>query len=147
VRNTLKIFMASNSEFVVPAGHDARRYFVLDVSEKRKQDSTYFAGIVRELATGGRAALLNFLRNRDLSSFEIRKVPQTAALADQKARSRRGVDLLVEMLAKEGALPEVYGLLHPNVTITSAEEDNKGLLAACSSALAEPEARALHGDQ
>ena len=74
---------------------------------------------------GGRAALLHFLLNRDLTKFNIRAVPQTQALADQKARSRRGVDLLVESLAAEGVLPNAHST-YPDITITSGEEKGEG---------------------
>jgi Family of unknown function (DUF5906) len=40
-RNALHIMMSSNSAWVVPAGADARRFFCLDVSDRRKQDTTY----------------------------------------------------------------------------------------------------------
>ncbi len=125
VRNVIALLMSSNHEFVVPAGKDARRYFVLDVSDARKQDHAYFEAIAHEMANGGHEALLYFLLNRDLSGFEVRKVPQTEALADQKARSRRGVDLLVEMLASEGALPEAHGS-YANIAITSGEAKGEG---------------------
>ena len=125
VPNMLMIFMASNNDWVVPAGASARRYFVLDVSEKHKQDYAYFDAIDKELDNGGRAALLHFLLNRDLTKFNIRAVPQTQALADQKARSRRGVDLLVESLAAEGVLPNAHST-YPDITITSGEEKGEG---------------------
>src|SRR5215207_9332163 len=40
--NRLKILMASNNEWVVPASADERRYFVLDVPATRKGDVDYF---------------------------------------------------------------------------------------------------------
>jgi hypothetical protein len=40
-RNRLHVIMASNSEWVVPASDDERRYFVLDVSDARAQDHAY----------------------------------------------------------------------------------------------------------
>ena len=125
VPNMLMIFMASNNDWVVPAGASARRYFVLDVSEKHKQEHGYFEAIAEQLDNGGRAALLHFLLNRDLSDFNIRIVPQTTALAEQKARSRRGVDLLVELLAADGVLPSPHSS-NPSATITSGEEKGEG---------------------
>ena len=38
VRNCIRLIMSSNSDWVVPAGADARRYFVLNVSDAKKQD-------------------------------------------------------------------------------------------------------------
>ena len=45
----LGMIMASNMRFVIPAGQDARRYFVLEVSTKRLQDSLYFGAIAKDL--------------------------------------------------------------------------------------------------
>jgi hypothetical protein len=129
VPNMLMVFMASNNDWVVPAGASARRYFVVDVSDARKQHLAYFEAINKQLDNGGRAALLDFLLNRDLTNFNIRAVPQTQALADQKARSRRGVDLLVELLASEGVLPNAHAA-YPAVTVTSGEEKGDGFWPA-----------------
>ena len=49
----------------------------------------------------------------------------TEALADQKAHSRRGVDLLVEMLARDGTLPAAR-LGQPHISITSGEDRGEG---------------------
>jgi hypothetical protein len=129
VRNCLMIFMASNEAWVVPAGADARRYFVLSVSEAKKQNLTYFKAIVRQMDKLGRSALLHYLLNRDISGFDIRKVPMTEALAEQKAHSRKGIDALVELLAAEGSLPVAKGDAH-HVAITSGEAKGLGFYAA-----------------
>lgn len=86
-RNRLKIMMASNSDWVVPAGTDERRYLVLEVSDVKKQDSGYFGKLAAHMEAGGLAALLWFLLNYDLSKFNVRDVPRTGALDRQKLLS------------------------------------------------------------
>ncbi len=83
----LRIMMTSNDEWVVPAGLDERRFLVLDVDPKRKQDTAYFAKIVEEMENGGLAAMLYFLREFDYSDIDLRRPPQTAALIEQKLQS------------------------------------------------------------
>ena len=67
-RNHIHLVMASNGEWVVPAGADARRYFVLDVSDERKQDTEFFGAVVKQMESGGREALLHMLLARDLAT-------------------------------------------------------------------------------
>lgn len=85
--NFTHIIMASNDSWVVPAGANERRFFVLDVSDKHMQDSKYFRDIKDQLENGGREALLHTLLTYDLTNFEVRKVPKTAALQEQKLLS------------------------------------------------------------
>ena len=132
VRNCLHLIMSSNNDWVIPAGADARRYFVLSVSDAHKQDHSYFASITQQMDAGGREALLHHLLKRDLSKFNVREVPQTDGLADQKAHSRRGVDRLVELVAHSGILPAA-DLDHPHVAITSGEEHGNGFYAHAKS--------------
>jgi hypothetical protein len=129
VRNCLHVIMSSNSDWVVPAGADARRYFVLDVSDAQMQNAEYFDAVVKQMGAGGREALLHELLREDLSGFNVRAVPQTAALAEQKAFSRRGVDLLIEVIASSGVLPNADPA-HPNVAITSGESEGRGFYRA-----------------
>jgi Family of unknown function (DUF5906) len=127
--NCIHLYMSSNSDWVVPAGAKARRYFVLDVSDKKRENYGYFDQIRAEMDTGGDAALLDLLLCRDISDFNIRDVPQTDALSEQKRFSRRGIDQLIEIIAHRGELP----CAHPekaNVAITSGEEEGKGFYAA-----------------
>jgi hypothetical protein len=46
-------FMASNSEWVVPATDDARRFFMLDVSDALRSDHEYFATLMAQMEAGG----------------------------------------------------------------------------------------------
>jgi hypothetical protein len=85
--NMLHIMMASNNEWVVPAALDERRFFVLDVSDDRKGHHDYFGAIHAEMGDGGYEAMLDELLTYDLSRFNVRDVPKTSALQDQKKRS------------------------------------------------------------
>jgi len=84
-RNYLHIVMASNSEWVIPVDMDDRRFFVLDVSDARKEDHEYFSAIMNQLNDGGYEGLLNYLLNYDILGFSFTEAPKTDALAEQKA--------------------------------------------------------------
>ena len=86
-QNFIHLIMASNAEWVVPADGDDRRFLVLDVGEKKMQDADYFGKMARQLRAGGYEALLYALMSRDVSGFNVRQIPQTEALKDQKIRS------------------------------------------------------------
>lgn len=86
-RNYLHLLMASNDDWVVPAGFDERRFFVLDVADSHAQDISYFRAIQDQLAAGGREGLLHLLLTRDLAGFNVRNPPRTAALQEQKELS------------------------------------------------------------
>ncbi|MBC7621482.1 MAG: PriCT-2 domain-containing protein [Candidatus Saccharibacteria bacterium] len=86
--NRLHIMMASNSNWVVPAGARERRFCVLQVNDRHIQDHTYFAAIDEEMLNqGGLAAMMHDLLNRDLSAFDVRKFPWTDALDEQLLHS------------------------------------------------------------
>jgi hypothetical protein len=86
--NYIRLIMASNNEWVVPAGSNERRYFVVEVSDRVMQNTVYFKKMMNQLdKEGGREALLHFLLSRDLSNFEIRKIPNSKALNEQKLLS------------------------------------------------------------
>jgi hypothetical protein len=85
--NFLHIMMASNSEWVVPAGADDRRFFVLDVKDTYKQNPEYFSPIFDQLAKDGKEKLLHHLMTMDLTDFDVRKAPKTDALKEQKSYS------------------------------------------------------------
>jgi hypothetical protein len=85
--NMTHILMASNSDWVVPATTDERRFCVMDVSDSHLGDRPYFNKLNAQMESGGLAAMLHDLLKYDLSAFDVRTVPQTAALTDQKRHS------------------------------------------------------------
>lgn len=85
--NMLHTLMASNADWVVPASSDERRYFALDVAGTKMGDVAYFAAIEEQMQAGGAAAMLHDLLERNLAGFNIRKVPQTDTLREQKRLS------------------------------------------------------------
>jgi hypothetical protein len=101
--NYVHLIIASNSDWVVPASPDERRFFVLDVPETRRGDHKYFAEIDAEWRQGGREAFLYHLANLDLAEFNVRNVPQTEALFEQKLLSFNSVDRWYFHLLQKGA--------------------------------------------
>ena len=85
--NYVHLIMASNDDHVVPASGDERRFLVLDMGSKHQQRSEYFREIAKQMDEGGREALLHCLLTHNLKNFEVRNVPQTKALNDQKELS------------------------------------------------------------
>ena len=92
VANYVHLIMASNADWVVPAGMEARRYLVLDVAELRMQDAGYFAAIDAQMESGGREAMMHDLQAYDLTDYDLRAVPQTRALWEQKQFSMSAIN-------------------------------------------------------
>jgi hypothetical protein len=90
--NRIKLSMATNNDWAVPAGADERRYCVIDVSADRAQDHAYFCTLNDWIDNGGAAIFLDHLLCRDLADFNVRAVPRTAALDRQKIESMPAVD-------------------------------------------------------
>jgi hypothetical protein len=85
--NFTHIILGSNSDWVVPVSGEDRRYFVLDVAATHMRDYDYFDKLSKQINSGGREALLYHLKNLDLTQFQVRDVPKTKALQDQKLHS------------------------------------------------------------
>lgn len=91
VPNYVNLLIASNNEWIIPAGLDERRFFVLEVSSARQRDHEYFKTLHEEMNNGGREALLYDLLQRDISDSNLRRVPQTCGLLEQKLLSADSV--------------------------------------------------------
>jgi len=85
--NYVHLMMAANDPHVIRASGDERRYFVLEVGDAAKQNKKFFGDMMRQMNNGGLEALLFFLQNVDLEGFQVRDVPQTDALQEQKLLS------------------------------------------------------------
>ena len=105
-RNRLHIVMASNEDWVAPAGVDERRFAIFDVSGSKKGNLPYFASIKAEMDNGGLEALLQDLLSVDLKGWHPRdSVPQTVALAEQKAETLHGFKRVFFDLLVAGRMP------------------------------------------
>jgi hypothetical protein len=94
-RNYLRLMITSNENWVVPAGPDERRFFVLKTSNKyqKRNDERYkshnekcrkyFDALVTEMHNGGAEALYVYLKKRKIKS-DLRYAPHTEGLIEQK---------------------------------------------------------------
>ena len=121
--NFLHVMMASNEEWVVPAAMDARRFFVLEVSEARKSDHPYFAAIWAQMEAGGYEAMLHELLSLDLATFNVRAVPTTEGLQRQRKLSLGTTEAWWLDCLERGyvfrsklGLEEHFGIWHEKVT-------------------------------
>lgn len=79
-----RFLMCTNDAWVVPASESERRWFVLDVSEEKKQNKDYFNDLYRDIEDERCIGqFFNFLLNYDISSFDLRKAPSTEAMQEQ----------------------------------------------------------------
>lgn len=94
VKNFSRMYITSNSDWVVPASKDERRFYVAQpkkVHSKKDWDAFY-----KWLRTDGvKEALMYEMLNRDLSSFNNVFCPITKELAEQKIESLYGVERFV----------------------------------------------------
>lgn len=89
----LRLVVSSNSDWVVPASEDERRWAVFEVSDERRGDASYFAALRAEMGGSGPAALLHYLKNYNLGDFNVRIPPETEGLRNQKLASLRNIEL------------------------------------------------------
>lgn len=107
IRNRMIMMVASNEDAVVPADLADRRWQVMEVSDKHREDHAYFGKIARQLDKGGREAFLHDLLARDISiGPDPRRTIKTAALFEQIFRAGGPMMRYVYELLDEGALPQ-----------------------------------------
>lgn len=95
--NFMRVFIASNSEWLVPAEEDERRYTVFDIAETYKKDRKWFALV----KAGNVADLMADLLNRKITQ-NINRNLETEALESQKSFRRDLVDDFLAEAAGEG---------------------------------------------
>lgn len=113
VANYIRFIFTSNHRHIVPASTYDRRYYVLQVSPHRVGDRAYFTALLAEMENGGREALLHELQQIDLKGVELRDVPQTEALLEQKLQSLPITDRWWYSCLYNGALVEGYAWSEP----------------------------------
>ena len=125
-RNCLHILIASNEEHVIPASGIERRFVVMQADDSRMQDTAYFAERQRELDEGGLENLLHYLQTLDISHFDHRAIPRTAALLEQVELGMAALDRWLFTVLDEGLLPNNIGAA--NISATNNGPGRLGLL-------------------
>lgn len=85
VANNLHLLVTSNARWTVPASPDERRFFVLDVTNDKKQDQEWFGKIANEFENGGLQAFLHDMLHFDYSEIDLRNPPRAPGLIEQIA--------------------------------------------------------------
>jgi hypothetical protein len=85
----------------------------------RKQDVVFFGEMEAALDAGGYEALLYHFLHIDLAGFNVRKVPQTAGLREQRDQSLEPLDLWWVELLETGMLMGC-DTLHPNKAVSNS---------------------------
>ncbi len=78
MRNFKHLILSSNEDWPVHLERDARRFLVLNVSNKCKDNRPYFKAIRDELENGGLPTLLYQLQNENILSFDPWLLPQNS---------------------------------------------------------------------
>lgn len=85
VRSHLNMIIASNNDWIIPAGLEERRFFVIEVADfpTNVNKGKYFQAIADQMNNGGREAMMFDLLHRDISGTNLKEFPRTEALFNQ----------------------------------------------------------------
>jgi hypothetical protein len=125
VLNRLHIVMASNEDWVAPAGTAERRFAVFEVAAVHMQDQDYFSAINAEMQNGGLEAMLHDLLDMELGKWHPRQdIPDTDALAEQKVLSLRGFERVFQDMLQSGIIPveSWFDIDYPRVSTQALRE-------------------------
>jgi hypothetical protein len=120
--NRLKVMLASNNEWVIPAGAHERRFAAQEVADTHRQNPNWFGPIYQELRSGGLEAMLFDLLHCDLGDWHPRQIVRTAALAKQQEESLSPLDQWWFELLQTGVLEGVNELA-PDRAISNHYEE------------------------
>lgn len=105
--NRTMFMVASNEASVVPADIGDRRWMIVRVGDRRREDHEFFGAIANELANGGYAAMLHELLGRDISKGpNPRKTIKGPELYLQILRAQPFFIQYFHRILDEGRLPQ-----------------------------------------
>lgn len=109
LRNLVRLIVTSNSDWVVPASFDERRFAVFDVGNDNRVDFKFFQAIDDEMDSGGREHLLAYLLAFDPGDVDVREIPSTAGLYEQKISSMSELEAWWMDRLRDGRLLPQHG--------------------------------------
>ncbi|MGD1886608.1 MAG: DUF5906 domain-containing protein [Cohaesibacteraceae bacterium] len=103
-RNRTIWMIASNEASIVPADLGDRRWQILEVGERNREDKAYFSALVNQRDSGGREAMLYDLLNRDITiGPDPRRTIKTDALFGQILRAQGAEFRYIYQILDEGS--------------------------------------------
>jgi Family of unknown function (DUF5906) len=101
----IRLLVTGNPDWQVPAGWNARRWFVLTDSGKFVGKLPFFEQLVQQMENGGYGRLLHDLLHWDHKQVNLRDVPKTEGLMAQKIHSASAEEAWLMDFLNEGVLP------------------------------------------
>jgi hypothetical protein len=81
--NHMRLIMATNDTWAAPASGIARRFCILEVSDKKQGDREYFEKLAFEMENDGPESLLAYLKNYKIR-LNLKDIPETEAIRNNK---------------------------------------------------------------
>jgi hypothetical protein len=106
IDNHVRIVVCTNELHALAASADERRYCVIRVSSVHKEDHAYFGELRHCMYNGGLSAFVYFLQRYPCSKVNLRRVPRTKALLEQKKSSFSPVEQFVWEALQSGYWPD-----------------------------------------
>ena len=122
-KSYVRLITASNNDWVIPAGSGSRRWFVIELTDKRIGDMTYWNAFHKSANNGGYEALMEFLLNRKIKS-NLRTAPVTKALKAQRTKSVLSESSILDWWSTL-AMTGVHGI--PTVGCDELDKNSWGL--------------------
>jgi len=113
IENHIRVIVCTNESNALHAQAHERRYCVIRVSDEHQEDHEYFDALYQWMDNGGIAALLHFLKRYDFSRVNLRRVPRTKALLEQKQSSFSPVEQFVWEALHSGVWPNGHPWTSP----------------------------------
>jgi uncharacterized protein DUF5906 len=126
-----RIVMTSNHDQVVAASDDERRFFVCDVSDKRRGDDAYFAPLVRVIKGEDEATLAAFmyeLQTRNIKGWKAEKAARNAASIDLARQKLLSLEPPLQWLLEEAQDARTDGYAVGCVFSTPKESQRNSML-------------------
>jgi phage/plasmid-associated DNA primase len=107
--NLMRLIIASNEEWVIPAGPESRRWFVVEVSKDYRSNFDYFMKLKAFFDGSGLNHLMHFLINRKIRN-NLREAMVTDALIIQRSMksSQDDISMWISQILETGAYENWY---------------------------------------
>lgn len=119
VPSRLHVMLTTNHTWAISAGVQARRYFVVEMSDEVAQDKAWFGPLYRDLEDGGTSEFLHLLLNLKLGDWHPRDLPKTEELALQQVLSAGTIEQWLLACADMEALIGGMGTQDLDTTVST----------------------------